>query len=146
MINIVPFEPRHAKVIFPKVFLKENFLPEEHLEFMWKHGLAYSVYRPLDNSFLAFGGIIPLWEGVGEMYSFITDEMKKRYPIQLHKAAKYFIKEAQPKFGFHRIQLGVEAGDFVGYRWAKALGFSNEGAMYKYTPDKKTFLRFAKVW
>jgi|GEM_PF-4322228 hypothetical protein len=146
MIERVDFEPFHAREVFPRVFLHEDYLPEEHLQFMWQHGMAWSLKNPRTEKYVAFGGILPMWEGVGELYSFITEEVKEQYPIQLHKTAKKFIQEVQSKFGFHRIQCIVAKHDPIGYKWAKSLGFKDEGVMERYTPDKTTVIRFARVW
>lgn len=149
MIEIVPFHPHHARQVLPKVNLPKDYFSQAYLDFMHLNGMAFSARKwgeYLDYDYLGFGGLLPMWEGVAELYTFLTDEMKIQYPLLLHRTSKNFIRDMQKKFNLHRLQCCVQLGDHSGYKWAVKLGFVNEGTMPLFTPDKKTFIRFAKVW
>jgi len=107
-----------------------------------------TAYTVLDrNSDILFsGGIMPLWEGVGQCWTLIPEQTRKNHKFTLHKASKQLINQIQKQYNFHRIQTEVEDGFTNGHLWAKRFGFINEGPMYCYGPDKKTFYRYAIIY
>lgn len=77
----------------------------------------------LNGRVLAIGGVVPLWEGVGEAWVLLTSAALQK-PYQLNKIAIACLRQARPEF--RRIQATVASDFREGIRWALSLGFSFE--------------------
>lgn len=88
-------------------------------------------------------GVIPLWDGVGEAWSFFSDEMK--HPFFLHRTVKRYLGRIIEEKKLHRVQMNVLSGFEKGFRWAESLGFRSEGILHDYTTDKQNYMRYA-LW
>jgi len=85
---------------------------------------------------VAVFGVMFHWKGVGEAWSMFTQE-SRRYPIAMTKGAFAFFDSCQILFNLHRIQITVKCNDHRAVRWAKSLGFIEEGTMKEYSADKE---------
>lgn len=85
---------------------------------------------------VAVFGLMFHWKGVGEAWSMFAEE-SRRYPIAMTKGAFAFFDSCQILFNLHRIQITVKCDDKRAVRWAKALGFTEEGVMVQYSADKE---------
>jgi RimJ/RimL family protein N-acetyltransferase len=81
-------------------------------------------------------GLMFHWQGVGEAWSLFAEE-SRRYPIAMTKGAFAFFDICKILFNLHRIQITVKCDDTRAVRWAKALGFIEEGVMVQYSADKE---------
>jgi hypothetical protein len=86
------------------------------------------------------------WPGVAESWTLLPESTRIKYPKILHKVALELIDSVSLQYGFHRIEATVIAGFDAGHRWAKHLGFINEGPMYCYDSNKQTHYRYAKIY
>jgi hypothetical protein len=86
------------------------------------------------------------WPGVAESWTLLPESTRIKYPRSLHKAALELTDAVFLKYGLHRIEATVLARFEAGHRWAKHLGFINEGPMYCYDSNKQTHYRYAKIY
>jgi hypothetical protein len=86
------------------------------------------------------------WPGVAESWTILPESTRLKYPKILHKATLELLDLGYKQYGFHRIETTVLAGFDAGHRWAKHLGFINEGPMYCYDSNKQTHYRYAKIY
>ena len=89
------------------------------------------------------GGVVPLWHGVGEVWMVMMEGMEK-HGFLLTKVCKQLINEGAK--AFHRIQMTTLESEPGHARWAKLLGFQEEGTMIQYGPDRANHVRLSKTW
>ena len=130
---IVEYKPEHARDILAGDMNKGA--PKHIGQF---RDFAESINRPgtsftaIDNGYLiACAGIIPLWRGVGEAW-FLGSE-------RLHEYTKPIIRAVKKDFK-RMIEDWEEA-----QRFAKFLGFKDEGLMEKFGPDGSDYYRVARI-
>lgn len=107
--------------------------------------LSDNTYTVLcDGKPIAIGGIMPVWNGVGEAWAFFSSDFKKR-PKLLLMLVKYYLDKVIKDCYLHRVQCMVLEGHKVGTRFVKKLGFEYEGTMRNYGQQCETFERWAKI-
>lgn len=143
-MSIVPFKAEHLEELMPTLGIPLSNLPDGCVKLFATEGHAYTALK--QGRPVGAAGVMPIWAGVGEAVGFLTKEFREHHPKTLHKSVSWGLAEIQRNFKYHRIQLSVTLGYHVGYRWAERLGFKWEGVMPLYTIDKRTFVRFGKVW
>jgi len=89
-------------------------------------------------------GIVPIWKGIAEFW-FIPDEALRNYPMFMTKAARTFIDICAISYGLHRQQITVRCDHKEAVKWAKALGFQQEGLLRSYGPDRSDFYMMSIV-
>lgn len=140
-LNTVPYQPWHAfelRKLYPRA-LDMGRAPDEYAKGLHHPHLAWTMVR--GDQPLAIGGVLPLWEGVGEAWAIVTLGAQ-RHPMAFHRAAKRRLYEMQAHGKFHRIQCVVEWNHTVGHRWAESLGFMYEGPHYLYCERKLNYKRY----
>lgn len=140
---VVPFRRSHMDTLLVAMGLPLSSLNNGQLELMETPGHAYTALnqgRPIGAC-----GVLPIWTGVGEAVGFITPEVRESARFTF-LAVKEGLELIQREYKYHRIQMSVEMDFKAGYRFAHHLGFKFEGAMPLYTADKRTFMRYGKVW
>ncbi len=81
---------------------------------------------------MACFGVMPLWDGVGQAWSVLSDAVLKDHPIELSRRVKYWLSNVEKREGIYRIQAAIADGHWEGIRWIKWLGFEHEGVMRNY--------------
>ncbi len=76
-----------------------------------------------DGLVLACFGVIPMWDGVGQAWAILSDEVLEDRPMELSRTVKQWLDDIEKREGFHRIQAAVAHNHWAGYRWIKWLGF-----------------------
>ena len=89
-------------------------------------------------------GAYRIWSGMGEAW-MISDDAARYRPIQMTKAARYFIDIVSVYLALHRLQITVKNSDKRALRWATALGFESEGLLKKFGPDGSDFFMMART-
>ncbi|SOD41314.1 hypothetical protein [Nitrosovibrio sp. Nv4] len=88
------------------------------------------------------GGVTPLWEQRGLMWSFVGDDMTKRDFVEIHYLVKYYINTLEYK----RLEMYVDVDFKNGHRWAKALGFEVEApCMAAFHPNGTASAMYSRV-
>lgn len=106
-------------------------------------GLSFTLLR--DNIPIVSGGIYPLWDGVAEGWVISS---KRIFEVKV-KAAKLIKQRTDILCAANRIwrlQTTVKGNFKTGLRFAEFLGFTNEGLMRGYGPDKTDYYRMAKIY
>lgn len=136
----------------------------EHIQMLWDTGLfAKSPLTNKDNwpvlveseaskgwaltkdgVLLGAGGVITISPGVGEVWLAPLPDLVTK-PKQLLVTVLLMI-DRMKKMSFHRLQMLIAADDDRLKSWARHLGFSCEGRMLKYSPDKKDMIRYGLIW
>jgi RimJ/RimL family protein N-acetyltransferase len=110
-------------------------LEQEHLAFT---GL-------INDKVIAAAGMKRIWGNVAEGW-FIAKNDVWNYPITIAKAVKQNIDYLATSNNIKRLQTAVRADFGIGIRFAKWLGFNNEGLMKSYGFDGADHYRFARIY
>jgi RimJ/RimL family protein N-acetyltransferase len=110
-------------------------LEQEHLAFT---GL-------INDKVIAAAGMKRIWGNVAEGW-FIAKNDVWNYPITIAKAVKQNIDYLATSNNIKRLQTAVRADFGIGIRFAKWLGFTNEGLMKSYGFDGADHYRFARIY
>jgi RimJ/RimL family protein N-acetyltransferase len=110
-------------------------LEQEHLAFT---GL-------INDKVIAAAGMKRIWGNVAEGW-FIAKNDVWNYPITIAKAVKQNIDYLATSNNIKRLQTAVRADFGIGIRFAKWLGFTNEGLMKCYGFDDTDHYRFARIY
>jgi len=121
----------------------EQPISEAQFEDFTMDGWAYALID--DGIVLGAGGIWPVWDGVGEAWAIITEDLKKR-PLLLHKTVSAYLEKLRVENNLHRVQCIVLCGFIKAESWAHALGFIHEGIMHEYGPTRLSYHRFARIY
>jgi hypothetical protein len=103
------------------------------LETQSQYGFAFTCF--LYGEPVACFGCVPLWKGVGEMWSVIGDVARTK-PIAMTKIGITVADICEISMGLHRLQITVKTSDARAVSWAKAIGFISECTMKEYSEDK----------
>lgn len=120
MFDLVPFKKEHLE---PLMLQKMNaYLPG------WvKSGQAaamegtYAFTGLLKGDVAACGGVVPLWEGRGQLWSIYSEAIKTNF-LPIFRGMQKFLDSAP----FARIEMAVPCEFELGHRRAKMLGFELE--------------------
>ena len=93
---------------------------------------------------IVMGGVHVLWQGVGEGWIMVSKHAYKT-PITVARYADEFFDVIMHEAQVQRVQASVHAEDSQAVKFAKWLGFENEGLMKKYGPDGSDYYRMARV-
>jgi RimJ/RimL family protein N-acetyltransferase len=110
-------------------------LEQEHLAFT---GL-------INDKVIAAAGMKRIWGNVAEGW-FIAKNDVWNYPITIAKAVKQNIDYLATSNNIKRLQTAVRTDFGIGIRFAKWLGFTNEGLMKSYGFDGTDHYRFARIY
>jgi RimJ/RimL family protein N-acetyltransferase len=110
-------------------------LEQEHLAFT---GL-------INDKVIAAAGMKRIWGNVAEGW-FIAKNDVWNYPITIAKAVKQNIDYLATSNNIKRLQTAVRADFGIGIRFAKWLGFANEGLMKSYGFDGADHYRMARIY
>lgn len=120
----------------------------------WTRTITPAVARGLETPYsmtamhngvpVACGGILPIWDHRGYVWSFFSDRMTARLFYRAHTLTKRAIDSAP----FKRIEAAVEVDFEAGHRWIKALGFICETpttVARHYLPNGADCLLYARI-
>lgn len=96
-----------------------------------------------DGLIYAVGGVVPLWQGVGEAWMIPTIHSKKK-KIALGRGLRMCFDYLHDSLKMHRVQAAAKVGHTDAHRLLEFIGMQNEGIMRRYGPDGSDFVRYAK--
>lgn len=144
MIKVVQAVPEHIKSMHDAYRIgDEGSIQEEQLVRLTETGMAFSG---VDETGKVYGvaGIVKVWTGVGNAWSFLSSDVRAA-KFFLHRNVKRELERIIKEAELHRVQLDVEHDFTIAHQWAERLGFSFEGVMFKYGPDKKDYHRYVRL-
>ncbi len=145
MISVRPYKQGDAFWINP---MKDVFAPVDYLRShtdklaIFPGSFAHTVI--LDYKIIAIVGITIIWPGVAEVWSLLSEDIKK-IPSYFHRGILKGLNFYQQNLKIKRYQASVKKDYLDGLRWIKALGFEYEGEMKSFGPDGSDFFLFGRV-
>ena len=97
-----------------------------------------------DGRIVAIVGVSPMWKGVGQVWTMLTEESRER-GVALTRGVLRFLSMLHEERGYWRLQATVEHGDEAGASWIIQLGFGYEGTMIGYGPTMKAHDLYSRV-
>ena len=90
-----------------------------------------------EDKIVGVGGMIILWDGVGEMWLMLTADCKREgiFGIIAFQAIKNKVDELITEHKMRRVQCTVRVDFPKARKMVEALGFKLEGLMKEYCPD-----------
>ena len=147
-LRMIPFEPRHLHSIIPRY--EDQKPPEVMWKVLHKGGPAWTgtvatgTGAPVQDRILFSAGLLLLWEGVAEVWSFCDEEASK-YPREVIKYQGEYLELMIKEHKLHRVQAHVLASWRSAYRYMERLGFKRECLMRKYGPNGEDFYLYGRV-
>lgn len=138
-MHIVPFRAEHVEALDAQDHSKglQRFITARSV--LGLEG-PYAYTALVDGRVMACAGVMPLWEGCGEAWSYLAWDCGKHF-IRITRAALRFF-EAAP---FDRIQAVVEVSFPEGHRWVNLMGFALEAPRLRRYVDGKDYALYARV-
>ena len=100
-----------------------------------------------EGKIVGVGGMVILWEGVGEMWLMLTADCKREgvFGIMAYEAIKKKVDELIENHKMRRVQCTVRLDFEKAKRMVEALGFRPEGIMQSYCPDGEDVWLFSRI-
>ena len=143
---LIPFKSDQAKIMMAQGtnaaqigMEPDHYEVFNNLEF---ENLSFTAIA--DNSFICSAGIVPMWQGVFEGW-FIGSNKIWDHPVLAARTIKKGMKQLYQDNNITRLQTAVRADFPMGIKFAKWLGFEDEGLMKKYDMEGKDFYRYARI-
>ena len=126
MIELVPFEPWHAKTMRVQEAQALDARTLNHVDKIEGDVICTLLNNAVP---LLIGGVAPVWEGRGIAWSIVS-RYAAGYMHQVTKLARSHIEGS----GFRRVEMMVRSTFTEAHRWARLLGFSAECEMIDFKP------------
>jgi len=95
-----------------------------------------------DDLIVMCGGIAcGAWKGLGEIW-LIPSKFVNKWPLGVFKTAKAYIDDVIDKLDLYRVQATIAEPEV---KWIEQLGFTREGLMRKFGPNKEDKYLYARV-
>lgn len=142
-MNVVPFKAHHLKSLSlqeQQQYLAQ-YMTDEQMVAIENGGWGWSGVYP-DGFVVGCAGVIPLWQGRGMAWAYLSEAACKMEFLKVHRAVMNFLDSCY----LHRIEMTVDCDFEQGHRWARMLGFEMEAERMKgYRPDGGDCALYARV-
>lgn len=143
--RVVPFTALHATLIQPQ---KRQL--SEHRFFM---GVDWSAYAKRGSAYameekglpIAGAGVMPVWDGVYEAWAMIGSQVGRAAMVRVYKETQLFLGFLFDDPAVRRVQTQVKTDFLAGHRFARMLGFAEEGVLRRYGPDGSDYTMYSRV-
>ena len=143
MIRLKAFHMEHLDDFEPK-FPTETMRSDLELAIKDYRYELVTLWKEPENKVMAIAGMFIIRDGVGEVFTIPT-KLVDKFPFGYFKAIKQMAEAYLDLFGFHRLQMTIKHGWVQGRKWARKLGFKEEGFLEKYGPNGESEHLFARV-
>ena len=145
--EIVPYKPDHGNEMIEfglndKLMDHDATFKDNRIDFALV-GLSFTLL--CNSEPICSGGIIPLWNGSAEGWVISSKRIFKNR-IRASRLIRKRTDLLCANNNIWRLQTAVKADFKIGLRFAKFLGFKNEGLMTGYGPDKSDYYRMARIY
>jgi hypothetical protein len=107
--------------------------------------LEFEALTLVSNNFIVgVLGITPKRKGVAEVWSILSEDIKL-FPISSARAIKKILKQYEDKYNLIRVEMSVREDLLSACRFAKFLGFKQEGLMHRFGLNGENFYLFART-
>jgi hypothetical protein len=146
MIEVRAFEPGDLALLElqPQQQQEMGALPDWRSLGAMLHGAGPAWTALLGGRAIGCGGFCVHVGGRAEAWCFMADGIPRAAWVALHRAVLSRIPQLAA-LKVHRVEASTALGWPPGKRWLEMLGFENEGVLRAYGPDRRDFLRFARV-
>lgn len=133
---------------FKSDFFNADIINFEDLAGLDKNGVAHGFLRGPgwtirhNNRIVAMGGVMKYWPGVGEAW-FVATEWTKDHKLYVLKTTKRILRSIFIEHKFNRIQTSVLKDWETANKFARWMGFREEGEMPWYGAEGQTHIRYA---
>lgn len=141
MMEVVEFKVEHLSEIVLQESQKylDGWMTPEQAKAL-EGGISYTLMD--DGSPIGIAGVIPMWQGRGMAWAYISEQVKGAKFLAVHKSVKRFLDGCY----MQRLEMTVDCDFKAGHRWAKMLGFELEAERMKsYRPDGGDCALYARV-
>lgn len=142
-MHILPFQIEH----FDAMELLERGWQRREDRSMFanypKLGPAYTLFdgdRPIVSA-----GVAIMWPGVGESWMIVSKYIKK-YPLSVYKSVSQIMNGIIKQMQLYRIQTVIKEDDDVAIVWIERLGYTREGVLRQFGPDKQNYLMYGRIF
>lgn len=139
MLDVASFVPSDVN----EIELNYSLPAEQRLAFA-RHGNIVGATARKNGKIIVMGGVTIMWPGVGEGWIMLSKHAHKT-PVTVAKYAGDVFDVIMKNANLTRVQASVIVTDPKAVRFAKWMGFDNEGIMKKYGPDGSDYYRMARV-
>jgi hypothetical protein len=146
MIEVRAFEPGDLALLElqPQQQMEMGALPDWRSLGAMLHGAGPAWTALLGGRAIGCGGFCVHVGGRAEAWCFMADGIPRAAWVALHRAVLARIPQLAA-LKVHRVEASTALGWPPGKRWLEMLGFESEGVLRAYGPDRRDFLRFARV-
>lgn len=113
---------------------------QKKLALMFQMTDGHSLF--INGQFIMAGGIVKKLDGVGVVWLFVTNRIKKHMKTCI-KYAKMFLEKGLEIY--HRLEISVKVGFDAGCDFAEHFGFSYEGVQRAYDMNKNNYYMMAII-
>jgi len=144
--EIIPFESHHVDLMdLRKIDAASIGCVSEYEEILRNFQTSrYSFTGVKDGEIVAVGGMMPMWEGVGEGWA-ITSTLIHKEIFWFHRFVVRDIVGKMKERKIHRLQATVHQDNTISMKWLKRMNFIEEGCLHKYSPDGADYYMYARI-
>ena len=141
---VEPFRKEHAFEIVFGDHAYQELKPVHHL------ADAYTTFESggpgftgrLDGRILGCAGLLVHWPGVAHAWVLASKDVP-HHPVTFHREIAFRFPPFIQELKLWRVQAEVDEAYDIGRRWARRMGFQEEGTMPLYGPTGQTYIRYA---
>ena len=104
----------------------------------------YALTGLVDGKIIGTGGVVILWESVGEGWIILTKDVNE-YKTEAILCIRKLMNQAIKELKLRRLQMIARTDFPKAQKLAKTLGFQCEGCMKNYLPDGSDCFLYARV-
>lgn len=108
---------------------------------------AFTGVRRADGELLGAAGLMPLWRGRASAWALLSASIQRADMIPIHRAILWFLNVHQglSDSRFRRIETTVRQDWPQAHRWARMLGFQQEGILRCFDIEGHDYAMYARV-
>lgn len=146
-IALRPYQPGDLDAIEPRRYEGElQAATGRSFAQIFASGPAFTLWAAFEDGWRAVGagGVVPLWRSVGEAWMYLSPWIY-RHPTVFAKIVRLALDGLAAQYRWERIQAPIPAHLQRHRRFARWLGFVEEGLLRRYGPEGADYVMTARV-